>query len=195
MHRMKLILTAFCILLVTASFALASGDGEPHESWSNLAFRIVNLALFIGVIGYFFGKKIVAFFKGRTEGIATEIATLEERKANAQKALADVEKRIANLDEECKAVLDDYMAQGETLKAAIIAQAEKTAAQLAVQAKVNAENEIKAAVEAMRAEMADKIVEATEKLIAEKLSAEEHTKLIDKYLKKIDEHLTKVVLN
>ena len=42
--------------------------------------------------------------------------------------------------------------------------------------------------EAMRAEMADKIVEATEKLLAKKLTAAEHAKLVDKYL-------TKVVLN
>jgi len=40
----------------------------------------------------------------------------------------------------------------------------------------------------MRAEMADKVVEATEQLIQKKLTANEHTKLIDKYL-------TKVVLN
>ena len=45
-----------------------------------------------------------------------------------------------------------------------------------------------ARLDAMRAEMAEQIVAATEKLLAQKLSASEHTKLIDKYL-------TKVVLN
>ena len=189
MQRLKIVLTAFCILLFTASFAVASGDGEAHgESVTNLISRIINLALFIGVIVYFWGKKIASFFKGRTEGIATEISTLEQRKADAQKSFADVEQRIANLEEERQAILAEYTAQGEALKAAIIKDAEKAAEQITAQAKATAQNEIKAAIEDMRSEMADKVVEATEKLLAKKLSASEQTKLIDKYL-------TKVVLN
>ena len=82
----------------------------------------------------------------------------------------------------------EYKAQGEAAKAAIIAQAEKAAAQLAAQAKVTAQNEVKHAMDTMRAEMADKIVEATEKLLIQKLTGEEQAKLVDKYL-------TKVVLN
>ena len=185
MQRLKIVLTAFCILLLTTAPAIAS-DG--HESWSNLGWRVLNFAAFLGVIYYFFGKKIVAFFKGRTEGIAADLASLEQRKADAKQSLADVEKRIADLEAERQRIVADYTAQGEAMKAAIVDQAEKQAAQITAQAKVTAENEIKAAVEAMRAEMADKIVEATEQLIAKKLTATEHTKLIDKYL-------TKVVLN
>ena len=188
MQRFKIASTAFCYLFFSATFAFAAGDGESHESWLNLALRVVNFLLFGYVIYYFFGKQSKAFFTGRTEGIATELASLEERKARAQESLADVEKRIANLEEERQAILAEYTAQGEALKAAIVTQAEKSAAQITAQAKVTAQNEINAAVEAMRAEMAGKIVEATEQLINQKLSDAEHTKLVDKYL-------TKVVLN
>jgi len=184
-QRLKIVLTAFSILLLAATPAIAAG-GE--ESWSNVALRIVNISLFIGVIGYFAGKKIVGFFKGRTQDIAAEISSLEERKKTAEQSLADVERRIANLEQERQAIIADYTAQGETLKAAIIQEAEKAAVQITTQAKATAQNEIKAAIEAIRAEMADKVVEATEQLIAKKLSASEHTKLVDKYL-------TKVVLN
>lgn len=188
MQRLKIVLTAFCFLVLSAIPAIAAGDGDHGESWSNLAFRIVNFILFIGVIYYFAGKKIVAFFKGRTEGIAADIASLEQRKADAQKSLAEVEQRIASLEEERQALLAEYASQGEALKASIIEKAEHAAAQITAQAKNTAQNEIKAAIEAMRAEMADKVVEATEQLIKKKLTAAEHTKLIDKYL-------TKVVLN
>jgi F-type H+-transporting ATPase subunit b len=181
---LKIVLTAFCILLFAASPA-AAGD---QEYWSNTFLRIINAALFIGFIAYFGGKKIVGFFKGRSQGIATEIASLEERKKAAEQSLADVERRIANLEQERQAIIADYTAQGEALKSAIIQEAEKAASHITAQAKAAAQNEIKAAVETMRAEMADKVVEATEKFIAQKLSAAEHAKLVDKYL-------TKVVLN
>ena len=184
MHHLKIVLTALAVLLLAATPAFA-GD---EEYWSNTFLRIINAALFIGVITYFWGKKIVGFFKGRSEGIATEISSLEERKKTAEQNLAEVERRIANLEQERQAIVAHYTAQGEALKAAILQGAEKAAAQITAQAKATAENEIKAAVEAMRAEMADKVIEATERLIAEKLSVAEHTKLVDKYL-------TKVVLN
>ena len=187
MQRLKIVLTAFCILLLTASVAAASGDDHPLP-WGNFAYRVINLILVLGILHYFFGKKVRAFFANRSKGIADEIASLETRKLEAQKNLADVEKRIANLDEECQSILHEYVAQGETLKASIIAQAEQAAAQIAASARTSAQNELNAAVEAMRAEMADKIVEATENALAKKLSDAEHTKLVDKYL-------TKVVLN
>ncbi len=188
MHRLKIALTAFCILLFTASAAIASGGEDHGIPWGNFAWRIINLIAFIILIYHFFGKKIAGFFKGRSEGIATEISSLEERKHEAQKSLGDVEKRIANLERECESVLQEYTAQGEAMKAAIIAQAEKTAEQITASAKKTAENEINAAIGAMRAEMAEHIVAATEKLLVKKLSTSEHTKLVDKYL-------TKVVLN
>lgn len=188
MQRLKMVLTALCLLLLTTAPAIASGDGEHGESWLNLGLRIVNFAFFLGIIYYFFGKKIIGFFKGRTESIAAELASLEQRKADAGQNLADIEMRIANLEAERQRIIADYTAQGEVLRASIIDQAERQAEQIAAQAKVTAENEIKAAIEAMRAEVADTIIEATEQLIAKKLTATEHTKLIDKYL-------TKVVLN
>ncbi|MDR2489329.1 MAG: ATP synthase F0 subunit B [Desulfovibrio sp.] len=190
MHRLKTLFIVVFLLLFTATFALASGDvGQAHElPWKNFAYRIINFIAVLAIIYYFFGKKIAAFFKGRSEGIAAEIATLEERKREMQQNLKEVEKRIANLDRECQALLAEHIAQGETMKAAIIAQAQKTAEQITVAAKKTADNEINAAISAMRAEMAEHIVAATETLLAQKLSAPDHAKLIDKYL-------TKVVIN
>jgi F-type H+-transporting ATPase subunit b len=151
----------------------------------NLLFRVINLLFFLGLLYYFFGKKISAFFTGRSAGIAAEIDSLKQRKADALKNLAAVEQQIANLEKERQAILAEYTAQGEAMKAAILAQAEKSAAQVTAKAQITAQNEIEAAIKAMRAEMADTIVQATEKLLAKKLTASEQIRLIDKYLTKV----------
>lgn len=187
MRSLKLTLFTIAILLMSTQVAFASAEGHALP-WSNFLYRIITFVGFVGILTYFFGGKIKAFFKTRTESIAAEISSLEKRKAEAQQNLAAVEQRIANLEAERQSILGDYRIQGEAIKAEIIAQAEKTAQQMAEQAKKSAGYEIDSAVAAMRAAMAEKIVEATEKLLQEKLSAEEHNKLIDKYL-------TKVVLN
>jgi F-type H+-transporting ATPase subunit b len=188
-QRLKIGLTAFCVVLFFSSFAMASANGEEHgESLFNLLLRVVNLLCFLGILYHFFGKKILSFFTGRSAGIAAEIDCLERRKADALKNLAEVEQRITNLEKERQAILAEYTAQGEAMKAAILAQAEKSAAQVTAQAHITAQNEIKAAIKAMRAELADTIVQATEKLLAKKLTASEQTRLIDKYLTKVVLH-------
>lgn len=188
MKGLKITAAAGAMTLFFASMAYASGDSGHGPDWGNFAFRVVNFVIFAGIIWKAAGKKIVGFFTGRRQGIEQELNDLETRKTEAKKQLAEVERRIANLESERQAILADYRAQGENIKAAIIDKAEKSASLLTEQAKRTADNEIKAAIDAMRAQMADEIIVAAEKLLAEKLTANEHEKLIDKYL-------TKVVLN
>ena len=187
MH-LRTIVTAVCFFLLSAGAAFASEHSIADMPWGNFAFRIGNFVLFIGIIAYFFGAKIKGFFKGRTQQIANEITLLEQRKAETSAALAEVEDRIKNLEVERKAILAEYQAQGEAAKATIIAKAEEAAVRLQEQAKRTAQNEIDQAVDAIRADMAEKIAQAAERMLAERLSTEEHGKLIDQYL-------TKVVLN
>lgn len=183
-QRSTTVLFAVCLLFGTAGTA-AAASAEHGLPWGNFALRILNFAAFAGILYYFLGKRVVAFFKNRTKGIADEISSLEDRKAAAQKNLEEVGQRIADLESERKAILADYQAQGEAVKKAIITQAEKNAEHIMAQAKATAKNEIQSAMDGMRVQMAEQIVEATEKLLAERLTEAEHAKLIDKYLKKV----------
>jgi F-type H+-transporting ATPase subunit b len=188
MHAVKLWCTALCILIASTLPALADAGGESHGDWGNTAWRVANLILFIAVVRHFFGKKIVAFFKGRTAGIAEELAALERDKAEAARKLAEVEKRIAGLEQERLAVMAEYRAQGESLRAAIIAGAEEEAKRIAARAEATAENEIRAAIGAVRAELAERIVAEAETMLKEQLGAEDHIRLVDNYLAKVVFH-------
>ena len=190
MKRLRLILPVAACFLLAASVAYASGGhGEEHTiPWMNYFWRVLNFALFLFLLYKFAGKKAADFFGGRSSGIKNELEDLETRKAEASKKLAEVEKSIANIAQEKAAILEEAKTQGEALKASIIEKAEKTAAQMAEQAKLTAQNEAKAEMDRMRAEMADLVVEAAAKLVEEKLGEKEHEKLVDEYL-------TKVVLN
>lgn len=187
MKGLKITAAAAAMTLLITGVAFASDSGHGPD-WTNFAFRVANFIIFIGLIWYAGGKKIVAFFSGRRQGIEQELNDLESRKGEAKKSLADVERRIASLEQERQAILAEYRAQGEAMKAAIIEKAEQSAVQITEQAKRSADNDIKAAIDSLRADMADEIIAAAEKLLQEKLTGEDHEKLIDKYL-------TKVVLN
>lgn len=190
----------FFAVLVTAlaisSVAFASaGGGVELEGWfidnyqlERYFFRIINAIIFVAIIWWAAGSKIKDFFVGRRDGIKQELDDLTTRQAEAEKKLKEVESGIANMAQEKQAILDEATKQGEAIKEAIIAKAHKDAEALKEQAKRTASNEAQAAIESIRAEMADMVVGAAEKIVAEKLSAEDHDKLVDDYL-------TKVVLN
>ena len=81
-------------------------------------------------------------------------------------------------------ILAEYKAQGEALKASIIEKAKTQAAQITAQAKQTAEQETRYAIEGIRAELADLVVESAEKMLKDKLTKEEHEKLVEKILNK-----------
>ena len=176
-----LVIFAICLL----AFIAGRGSLNPYV---DLAFRLGNLGLFLFLLWYWAGTPVKNYFKGRSEGIANELNSLESAKAEAMKNMKRVEERIANLDKERQAILSDYRAQGEALKSEIIIKAEKTARQIVAQAKMTAQTEVEKAMEQMRSDIAEEIVVAAERILQERLTAEEHEKLINK-------SLTKVVLN
>jgi len=190
LSRYKTTGTAIALTLLTAAAAFAA-DGHAEGGQSpemNLVWRLLNIAIFVGVLYKLVGHKAKAFFTGRRDDIRMELENMEARKAEAELHLAEVKKRIANLDAECNAILEESRAQAEQLKVAILAEAHKQAEQVREQALRAAENEGKAAIEQLRAALADDIVAAAEALLQAKLDGAQHEKLINN-------SLTKVVLN
>lgn len=191
MKRFKHLIAA-CVIVATAvcvAYASGGAEGEHHDlPWGDFAFRVTNLAIFLGIIYYFAGKKIAGFFSSRRYNIETELSDLAKRKVQAEQKLKEVEKNIANLEQERTKILSECKAQGEALRASIIEKAKAQAEQITAQAVVSAAQETKYAVEKIRAEMADLVVATAEKMLQTQLTKDEHEKLIDKYL-------TKVVLN
>jgi len=178
------------LALLTAAAAFASdGQGEGGQSVvMNFVWRLLNIAMFIGILYTLVGDKAKAFFTGRRAGIRTELENLEAGKKEAERHLAEIKQRIAHLDAERAAILKESKAQAEQIKDAILAEAHKQAEQIREQALRAAENEGKAAVEQLRAALADEIVAAAEALLTSKLDGARHEKLINN-------SLTKVVLN
>jgi F-type H+-transporting ATPase subunit b len=177
------IVTACALVLVTCQTAVANeGGGLP---WGDFLLRVINAAIFVGIIWYAAGKLIKKFFAGHRERIVQEMNDLAQRKKDAEARLADVERHIADVEAECAKLLEEGRAQAERIKASILEEAEKQAVRITEQAARNAEQEGKAELEAIRARMAETIVSEVEKQLLGKLDAGTHQNLIDKSLTKV----------
>lgn len=176
---------ALCAAMVLVAATCWAADGHEAPRWGDFGWRVLNFVLFFGILWYFTGKLIRKYFKGRRQQIKDGLDNLEQRRAEAKVKLADVEKRIANLEAERKAILDESMAQAERLKQQIIAEAQRQADQIVEQARLTAQNEGRAMLNDVRATIADEIVDAARKALVEKLDAKGHDALIAKALNKV----------
>ena len=164
------------VLALTLLFAVGAQASEGHDAprWGDFGWRVLNFIIFAGILWYFVGGLARKFFSAR--------------RAEAQKRLDEVEKRISNLESERKAILDESLAQAESVKQAVVEEAKRQAEQIVQQARRTAENEGRAMLAEVRAAIADEIVDAAEKVLAEKLTAAEHEKLITNSLNKVVLH-------
>ena len=164
------------VLALTLLFAVGAQASEGHDAprWGDFGWRVLNF--------------IIKFFSGRRARISQELQDLETRRADAQKRLDEVEKRISNLESERKAILDESLTQAESVKQAIVEEAKRQAEQIVQQARRTAENEGRTMLAEVRAAIADEIVDAAEKVLAEKLTPAEHEKLITNSLNKVVLH-------
>ena len=96
------------------------------------------------------------------------------RKAAAEEQLAAMIEKIDSLDAEC-----------ETIREALVADALEEAEKIRNAAHRAADSETKKAIEELRSQMADEIVQAVEATLKEKLDMKKHVKLIDNALKKV----------
>ena len=186
MSKGKSVAAALALVLLTAGAAFAS-EGEPLR-WSDFGWRVLNIIIFVALLWKFTGKLIVNYFTGRRQGIKDGLDNLDARREAAKAQLASIEKSIANLDAERNAILEESRVQAEVGKQAILAEAHRQADAILEQARRTAENEARTMLVQVRAQIADEIVDAAEKILESKLDAAKHDKLINN-------SLTKVVLN
>lgn len=186
MKKFKTVGLVTAVLVFCAVTAFASGgESGGHNKMLDLAYRFVNFGIVAFIIYKLAGKRLADFLSGRTKQIETDLSDLDGRKMDAEKRLLEVEASIANLETEKAKILADAKAQGEAMKQAIIEKAEVQALQIKAQAEIAAAQEAKLAIDAIREELAEKIVAAAEDLVKKQLKRKDHEDLVTEYLKKV----------
>ena len=168
---------------------LRSGDAGAAEAhglnWKDFLYRVINFVLVFAVIAKLAGKKMVGFFRGRSEAIENQLADLDSRKADAAKRLGEIEASISDLASEKARIEAEYRRQGEALRDSIVAAAEAKAVQIKEQAATAAAAEARVAMQELRAQLADSVIAAAKASLEKKLTAKDQDKLVDEYLTKV----------
>ena len=164
---------------------VVSHFSDPYNPWINLLARVGNVCVFLYILWRAAGTAIVDGLSNRRAAIVDELDSLAVRKAAAEEQLAAMIEKIDSLDAECETILKDSRARGEAIREALVADALEEAEKIRNAAHRAADSETKKAIEELRSQMADEIVQAVEATLKEKLDMKKHVKLIDNALKKV----------
>src|SRR5919108_3752085 len=111
-----------------AAMAFAEEEGGEHEAITFMGDwlpRLVNFAIIAGVVIYFMRKPVRDFFKNRSAEIAKSMEESKAARERAIAALAEMEKKIKELEAETARMVADAKERGEKDRQALVEEGRK----------------------------------------------------------------------
>jgi F-type H+-transporting ATPase subunit b len=167
----------------------AQASGESHGGgihWQKTdGYRVFNFAILAIGLFLLLRKPMSQALRNRIKGIRSELESLENRKAEVEKQLADYNAKLSELDKESEQIVADYIRQGEEAKVRILKEAQSAADKLKEQAQKNIAYEFEQAKLTLQAEIVGKALAKAETLIRDQISDKDQNRLVDEYLEKV----------
>ncbi|MBI3316207.1 MAG: F0F1 ATP synthase subunit B [Candidatus Omnitrophica bacterium] len=146
----------------------------------------------LGFLAVFFLLKKLAWGKlmgaidARRGKIRDEFQAIEKQKADLETLAKDYRRRLQHIDEEARAKIQEASEAGLTLAQDIQDKARGDAEKLLERAKAEIQQDIQKARLEMRNELVDLSTLITEKVLREKLDAREHERLVNQFIKDLE---------
>lgn len=149
-------------------------------------WTIVNFGIFLLLVLKFGGKAIVTAINQREQNIQTAIDSAKEAERASRELLAQSQSQFDNAQQQINEMLSKGREQAEIQLRRATDEAEnvkKTKVQDAIK---EIERSKQQALIQLRTEVADLVVNATEKLLSEKLDKEKDFKLVENYVQQLN---------
>lgn len=163
-------------------------DGKVHtfqeeEKMSPpFIFMLINFGLLLILLGKFASPAARKLAEERHDLIKNALDEAAKLRKQATERLAEYEAKLAKADSEIKALVDGMRADAESDKKRILAAAEAQAALLKKDAELRIAAEIEQARAVLSREVAIAAASATEKLLREKTTNDDQSKLVTSFI-------------
>lgn len=160
---------------------LLSEEGEHAQKFLGLPlwiWELLNLAVFLGLLFYFLAKPLTEAFRKRQAEVEQRRQEAEKRRAAVDRLAADIRERTSRLEREAEEIRKQAVSDGESIRAELALRAKNEAERI----RKGAEEEIERRVAAARAELrqaaADLTGTAATELLAREITEEDRRQLL-----------------
>ena len=185
-----------CLLLALAGvvclwgLAFAAGDpahgGDRSADLKDLFYRIINFSLLVIILFVALRKVgIKQFFASRGEDIQKKLEELKKSKEDAEKKYRELEKRLQDFEKHKQDLIENYKAEGVAEKERIVADAKLRVGQILEEAEASIRQEMQAARERLKAEVAALTTRKAEEIILGEMTERDQDKLVNDFIERV----------
>lgn len=166
--------------------------GGEHETPKFLGvpawiFKLINMLLFIGVLGFLIGKPVRSALAERTASIQRAAQEARERREKAGRVAFDIQARLTHLEEELRNISDRAEQEGERQKRELIAAADAEATRILQNARTEVDSRLKNARTELTEYAGRLASERAEQLLRERITPRDQAKLFKDSLEQVGE--------
>ncbi len=148
--------------------------------------QIIYFTFLVVLLVKFLRKPIIDMVSSRQELIRKEVEEARLMKLEAEKKYKEFESKIKNLEAETKEILERTKSDAEMLKNKIIEAAKSTAVRIVKDAEDSSMAAFLDTRNEIRTELVEQAIVAAEKIIRERLSKDDHKRMINEYVGKVE---------
>lgn len=156
--------------------------GLPMWIW-----KLVNMVLFLGALVWLLKGPVAGAFNARSEAIRVAAAEARERRAKADQMANDIQARLAQLENEVKAIHERAQQEGDRQKRELIAAAEAEAQKILQSARNEVDNRLKHARHELTQYAGELASERAEAILRERITDADQKKLFEESLRQVSE--------
>ncbi len=172
--------------LLNLIITVATDEAHPFN-WRDVAYQAVNLTILLLVLVYYLKQPVKNFLIERRAIIGNEIDDAQKAIAEAKKIHAEYEEKLKHLDAEIKSLKESIREQGEVERKEILKQAELASEKIRAEARESIELESARARRAIQSQAIELALDIAEDLIRQHLSPSDKERMIENFVKRMDE--------
>lgn len=183
------VLGAITLGLASPAVALAAGGeggGGLIELNRTLLIQLVNFLVLLGLLYVVAYKPLLGTLAARSAAIKQQLAEAEAARQQAQRQLAEFEARLQAAQAEAQALRDRALREATEMRERLTAEARREATRLLESARTEIEQSVRRARAELRAQVGTLAVEIAERLIRRSLRDEDHQRIVQETLARMD---------
>lgn len=169
------------LLTVLPAVLLLNEEGIEQEKFLGLPlwiWQFLNLALFFGLLLYFVAKPLTEAFRKRQQEIAERRQEAERERAHVERLSAELRERAAKVEREIEEIRAQGRAEGEEARAALAARANEEAQRIRKDAGEEIERSLAAAKAELRRAAADLTAAAAKDILSSEINSDDRERLL-----------------